>query len=241
MKKNENIKKVLILITLIILIITICIFHLWQKSKENFNNIKEDKNKYLVYSRYQNTSTTYPKEIPYINMKSQVIASVNEDIALFCNDFFESEKSVISYEYDISGIILSVVVKVIDNETEYAPEPYFRTYNINLETEEVISDDALLQFFEVNTSIVEEKIKEGFEKFYNGVIMDEYFDPTECNYECFLKWRGVENYLENIVYYVKEGKLIAYKPFTFYSLFGEENYFKDSDFEFTIATAPNTN
>lgn len=58
-----------------------------------------------------------------------------------------SAKSIITYEYDINGIILSLVIKVINNETTYAPEPYFRSYNINLETQEVISDQTLLEYF----------------------------------------------------------------------------------------------
>ena len=67
--------------------------------------------------------------------------------------------------------------------------------------------------------------------------MNEYFDPKECNYSCFLKWRDVDNYLDNITYYVEKGNLIAFKPFVFESIFGEENYFKDSDFEILIKKA----
>lgn len=244
-KKQSNLslksKKTITIVALISVVLLLLLFFQNKKNNENYNNLKLNKNEYLVYTKYSDTSGTYKKEIPYVNMKADVIKLVNKDIKLFCNDFINLKRSVISYEYDINGIILSVVVKVVDNEKEYAPEAYFRTYNINLETEQVIADTALLEFFNVTPTTVEERIKNNFEKFYEEVVEKEYFKKEECNYNCFLKWRGVTDYLDNIHYYVKDGKLIAYKPFVFYSLFGEETYFKDKDFEFVIASAPATN
>ena len=48
----------------------------------------------------------------------------------------------------------------------------------------------------------------------------------------------MNGYMENINYFINNGKLYVYKPFQVYSIFGEEEYFKDTDFEFLIAHQP---
>lgn len=236
--KNQNIITIIVAVASIILLL---IYFRYKNSTIDYKNLKLDEDKYLVYTKYNDTSSKYTKEIPFINMKSEVIKEVNKDIKIFSNNFIDLENSALSYEYDINGIILSVVLKAVNNETEYAPEVYFRTYNINLETQEVLADVALLNYFDITEDVVEEKIKNRFEELYANIVDEGYFEIEECNYKCFMKWRNVESYLEDVNYYVKDGKLIVFKPFIFYSIFGEENYFKDSDFEFEIATAPATN
>ena len=119
-----------------------------------------------------------------------------------------NDKSIINYEYDINGIILSLVVKVINNETTYAPEPYFRTYNINLEKEEVISDEALLQFYGVTKRTVETKIKRGFQGYYSDLVKEKYYAAAECSYDCFLKYRGIKNYLDLTIIIVQKGGIV---------------------------------
>lgn len=237
-RMSPNTQKYSVIFGAVILIMFIMFVFYNNTSSTNYNNIKQDKGAYLVYTKYSDTSTKYTKEVPYVNLKADVFKEVNKDILLFCDKYMDEEKSVITYEYDINGIILSLVIKVINNETTYAPEPYFRTYNINLEREEVISDDALLQFFGVTKSNVEYKIKRQFQRYYNDVVKEKYFSSNECSYECFLKWRSVSTYADNVSYYVRDGKLIAFKSFIAHSIFGEEEYFTDKSFEFEIADTP---
>lgn len=233
--KQDNIFQMFILGVILLIIV---VAFIQRKATENFNDIKQDKGSYLVYTKFEDKSTTYIKEVPYINLKADIFKQVNADILKFCNPYMNSKKSIITYEYDINGIILSVVIKVINNEASYAPEPYFRTYNINLKTQEVIADDALLQYFGVTKRNVETKIKRGFQNFYADLVKERYYATNECSYDCFLKYRGVTNYLDYVSYYIKDGKLIAYKTFIAHSIFGEEEYFTDEDFEFEIADAP---
>ena len=47
--------------------------------------------------------------------------------------------------------------------------------------------------------------------------------------------KQLDDYLENVSYYVENGDLYAYKPFVFYSIYGEENYFTDDSFEILVA------
>lgn len=239
-KISPDTQKLSIIIGAITLIALIILAFYHNTTNVNYNNIKQDKGAYLVYTKYSDQSTQYTKEVPYVNLKADVFKDVNKDILLFCDKYMDESKSVITYEYGINGKILSLVIKVINNETTYAPEPYFRSYNINLETEEVISDEALLQFYGVTTSNVEYKIKRQFQNYYADVIKENYYSSNECSYDCFLKWRGVTNYSDYVSYYIRDGKLIAFKSFIAHSIFGEEEYFTDESFEFLIAESPAT-
>ena len=232
MKKDT---KIVLMISFSVFLIIFLLFFVIQKGKnDNYNNIKEDKKNFLVYTKYEQKGKVYSIYVPYINIKSDNVKAANEDIDLFVSEFIESKKAMISYEYNINGIILSVVVKIVDYDAEYAPQAYFRTYNINLDTLELIADDALLEFFEVSEENVAEKIENQFKYYYKKIVEEDYYEEDECSYSCFLKYREVDDYLNDICYYVKDGNLIVYKPFVFYSIYGEEEYFKDKHFEFLI-------
>lgn len=241
-KKSNKTESLFQMLIVIVIAIIIVITFIQKKSTENYNDIKLEKGNYLVYTKYEDKSTKYTKEVPYVNLKADIFKQVNSDILLFCNDYMQKDKSIITYEYDINGIILSLVIKVINNETTYAPEPYFRTYNINLETQEVISDDAILQLYGVTKDNVKNKIQRKNQEYYSELIKQGYYSSSECSYDCYLRYRGITGYLEHVSYYIRDGKLIAFKTFIAHSIFGEEEYFNDKSFEFEIASAPaNTN
>ncbi len=231
---NHQQKRILLIVASIGVILAIILFSFIRNNNRNYNNIKEDKSKYIIYEINGITKDAKTRAIPYINIKSEGVRAVNEDIKTFASAF--STKDKFTYEYQINGMILSLILKGEDSEAEYALPPYFRTYNINLNSLNVISDEALLEFYHVSESDVEAKIESNFKKFYSEVS-EEYMDPKECNYSCFLLYRGIENYLDEVSYFVKSGNLIALKPFVFSSIYGEEEYFKESDYEFLVAEA----
>ena len=231
---SKDTKKILAICVSIFLIIFLIAYAYVSKQNDNYNDIKADKKHFIIYSKYTKTNTNYPIYVPYVNIKGDVFKKVNEDIDLFLGDFIRTKRCTVLYEYDISGVILSLVVKVVDSSTEYAPRAYFRSYNINLSTLEVISNEALLDFFQVDSMSIEALITNQFKYYYQDLVEKQYYQYDECTYECFLKHRGVENYMDEVAYYVRSGDLIAYQPFTFNSMFGEEDYFKDENYEFLL-------
>lgn len=234
--KIDKDTKFILMVSISVFVIIFIIFYASQRGKnDNFNNIKEDKSNYLVYTKYEKKGKIYSTYIPYVNIDSEIVKSVNEDIDLFVSEFMSSKKANISYDYDINGIILSLVIKIVDYDTNYAPQPYFRTYNINLNTLELLSDEALFNYFGITEGDAEAAIEKQFNYYYDKIVEENYYTRQECNYKCFLKYREVDNYLDRAVYYIDDGNLIAYKPFVFYSVFGEEEYFKDKHFKFLIA------
>ena len=238
-KLDANTKRIIIFCSCILFISIIVLMFFFQKRSYNYNNIKQDKSKYLVYTKIEQNDKNYPKYVPYINIKSKTIDLVNNDIDNFVENLINENTSIITYEYDINGVILSVVVKQIDNRKDYAPEIAFRTYNINLNTKELISNESLLRFFQIDEEQVSTIIDEKFEEYYKDLVEQGYYVPEECDYKCFLKYKGVNNYLDNVNYYVKNGNLIAYKPFIFYSIFRDEDYFDIDKFEFLLVESRN--
>ena len=91
-----------------------------------------------------------------------------------------------------------------------------------------------MDFFQTDKNKVSEIIENTFKEYYDDLVKKGYYEPTECNYDCFLGYRDITNYLDNVQYYVKNGDLIAYRPFVFYSIFGDEEYFKTKHFEFLL-------
>ncbi|MBQ6497376.1 MAG: hypothetical protein IJI58_01520 [Bacilli bacterium] len=231
---DEKTQKSIILLGAVILMTLIVLLSSLERSSDNFKNIKRDKNNYLVYSKVEKADKTYPKYVPDINIKSNTIDQVNADIDNYVANYLNTDKALVTYEYSINGIILSVVIKVMDYQKEYAPEIDFKTYNINLDTKEVISDQSLLELFQIDEVKVGSILEAYFKNYYAELVKEKYYEPSECDYQCFLGYRGINNYTDNVHYYVKEGNLIAYKPFVFYSIFNDEEYFKAEHFEFLL-------
>ena len=228
-KKSNN--KPIILLAVSILLIIFIIFYVIVKSYySNYNYLKEDKKEYLVYTRYNQNNI----EVPYINVKSNNIQTINNEIVNYCNKYSHIENIQISYEYDISGKYLSLIINILNEDAEYGPVVKFKAFNIDLKNKRIIQDEELLDMFKTSEEKVSEKIKEQFEYYYNDEVKEGYIEKEECNYECFLKYRDISNYLEDIEYAIKGGKLVAFKPFKFKSIYGEEEYFNDSHFEFVI-------
>lgn len=194
----------------------------------SYKNIKENTRLGLVYST---DNSTEDRNIPYINIKN--FSTVNENINNFVNKY-KDEEDIISYDYEVNGVILSLIISAI-YEDEEVPSVSFLSYNINLEQGKVISDSRLIDYYGLNTDNIEEIVKDNFGEHYKKEIKKGYIIEEECNFDCYLGNRGEYH---NYAYYISDGNLYAYVPFDIYSVYGEENYFKDEDFKMFLAEAP---
>ena len=89
--------------------------------------------------------------------------------------------------------------------------------------------------FQVTKDDVSLIIQKQFEEYYQKEVEEGYLIAEECNYQCFLNWRGVSDYMDDVHYYVRDGSLIAYRGFSIYSVFSEEEFFDDESYEFKIS------
>lgn len=228
-KNLDRSKAVKLLILCILAIIVIIATQIYKSYMKNFNYMKVDKGEHIVYTRYNQNS----KEVPYVNINSADVKSLNDSIVDYCNNYVNSDDIKIKYEYSINGNYLSLVIKVINNK-ELPSKMIFKTYNVSLKNRTVLTDQDLTDYFKVNNDIVSARIHNRFLEMYKDEVAQGYIEEMECDYTCYLGYRGVTDYLEDINYYIKDGKLVAYKPFIYSSIFGEEEYFTEDSFIFEL-------
>jgi len=234
--KLDNNKKIPIVITVSVILLTIIIVYtFFRNSESGYKSIKVDTNKELVYTLKETRDDVFYIKVPYININGSTIKSINEDIDSYLSEFIDTKMKISTYEYNINGKVLSLAIKTVDYYNEDMPIVYFKTYNINLDTLELVSDEELLNAYDINFNDVNNAMEKQFKYWYKELKKEKYLTEEECDYECFLEYRGVEDYMDNISYYIDEGKLVVFKPFSFYSVYKEEDYFKEDDFKFIIS------
>lgn len=211
-------------------------YYLYLNYYSNYNYIKKDASKYLVFttSTKKNSDKTL-SEIPELNIDSADAVAVNEKVHTFAEKFLAKKGTKLTYETQLNGEVLSLLLKMVDNNTGYAPKVDFYTYNLNLKSLKLMTTQEILALYGLTEDSVEAKIAGQFQSFYNDEVAKGIIVPQECNYDCFLMNREVDNYMDSVHYYIENGKLIAYRPFIAHSIYGEETYFKEEDFQFYIA------
>lgn len=220
----------------VLTIFGIIYFYIYQNNIKNYRNIKINKDSPLVLTRFSNDSSKYPIDVPYINIKSDTVDKINSEILANCQALASKKNSVIIYEYETNGEILSLVLKTIDN-TKLVPVVEFKTYNINLKTISLLSNDQILSLYGLTENEVEKALESKFRDYYNKEVKEGYLTAKECNYDCFLKYREISNYLDNVEYYISNKNLVAYRAFATKSIFSEEEFYKEETFAFQITSS----
>lgn len=220
----------------IVCVVLLITFYIFKNRSVDYSAMKEDKDKQIVYTYHTQTDDeVFLKELPYLNIKNEFAKNINTEINDYTSPLKNEEHATISYNYDINGDVLSLLVKMVNYSDETGPKIYFKGYNINLKTKNIVTDQELLDLFGYDYNDVEISIANKFQKYYQEMLKEKYYTEDECDYDCFLNdYREVENYLDDIVFYVKNGQLYVYKPFSFYSITGDEEFFKEKHFRFLI-------
>lgn len=224
MKRKEK-KMVVPLLVICILSIILVIVHFINRDN-GFNSLKDDKRANVVLDVFEGGNT----HVPMINLKSTAAQAINDQIFTKASTFLEQGNNIITYDYDITGKILSLAVQYINTQPQY-PVITYDVYHINVYTSDIYSDEDILDQFGIDQEAVVPIVEARFKEFYVDLYNEHYFDD-ECSYECFLYMRGIKNhnYMEDSHYYIRKGNLYVLKPFQMYSPFHEEKYFTFEDF-----------
>lgn len=245
--KKDNMDYSLVAMIAFIFIAIICcaVSFLLMNNKSNLYVSKTDNNKDYIYTikkeENKNQEDEY-NEVPTINLNGY--ESVN-------NQILENYKKIITkpeynykYEYSQSKNILSLAISYSyyllnsQNELDVFPITYFDTYNIDLKTGKIITDEELLKKYSVSKSKLKTYMQAKFTNYYNELIKQKYFTKAECNYNCFLANRGItEDYLKNTSFYVEKGSLILLKFYykgSYINDYREEEFFNEDDYKFLI-------
>ena len=230
-------KKVLVWIVVVVFIVLLIGYYLYKNYYSNYNYIKQDTSQYLVYTIDTSVNgQNMHSEIPFVNIDSEDANTVNQTIQNYADSFLENRNNLMVYDSQVNGEVLSLLLRMSDYSSGYSfPDVTFHTYNFNLNTQSLMNDKLILSLFDVTEKKKKKKIEIQFRDFYEEEVYKGYLVEEECDYECFLEWRGVEDYMDSVYYYIENGKLMAYRPFTIYSVYGEEEFFTEEDYAFYIA------
>ena len=237
-KKNKKDQKTAAIIIVAIAVIAMIAYSFHSNNVKNYNYIKESWFDDLVYTYYYDDRNEYIKEIPYVNIKGEQFTEINNQIKTFSTKFTELNRAIITYDYSITNQVLSIIIKAINYETNYASKAEFISFNINIKTLQVYTDQDIIDMYNINAGYVNDRIKNQFQQYHKEIVEQKYYSIQQCNYSCFLKWHNIDDYMDDIAYYISGGKLYVYKPFVFATIFGEEEYFKDEHFVFLITEKP---
>ena len=214
MKKKEKNIPLFVSITVFLLVVIIG-YYFYNKDNENYNNLKIDKSKYLIYTISKKESGSYNQYKPYLNINSEMADYINKDIDLYVNSF-DKDNVCITYETDLNGKILSLIIKVEDYSfAESAAVLCFRSYNLKLDTMELLTKEEVLNYFEMTEDDVSLRLDEKIRSYYDKLVDKGTVDGRKCNYNCFLKARKFESSNDNNEYFIRDGKLIVFKPFVY--------------------------
>lgn len=214
-KYKTNINKFSIIV--VIMLIVVIGYYFYNKNNENYNNLKIDKSKYLVYTKSKKELGSYNQYTPYLNLKGELASKINDDIKYYISNF-NKDNICITYESDLNGKVLSLVIKIEDySYVESAAVLHFRTYNVKLDTMELLSNESILNYFDLNDSLLEEKFNNRLNEYYTELVNNESINEHECDYDCFIRTRGFQVGVEDNEYYIRDGKLVVFKPYIFMS------------------------
>ena len=230
MKKKKKYNTSQFIVGVILVLIIIIGYSFYNKSTENYNHLKIDSSKYLVYTESETSFGNYYQYKPYLNIKGPIGTAVNENITAYVNSFAK-ENICITYEYDLNGKVLSLVLKVEDHSyVESATILYFRSYNINLDTQDLLSNDTLLSLFDTTSYDVQEKLNQKIYDYYHELVTSQEIDSSECDFHCFQLSRSFQDGIDDVEYFVRDGKLVVFKPYIYME--GNSNIKYDFEIDF---------
>ena len=228
---------ILIIIVISFLLVALVAYGIVRLNTNNYRSLKEDSSKDIVYTIYSNSK--YSQEVPYINLKGDIYKEVNNNIQEIAGEYLDKETGTITYDYNLNGNFISLVLVI----TEYigdSPRKNFYTYNIDTTNKQLLSKEALIDYYKTNTEEIKNRVLYELEKAYKNKIETGALTEESCDFDCYISWRGSQNLdPENYSYYIKDGYLAAYVPFEQYDAFGDDESFDEiDDFLILLKEAP---
>lgn len=250
LEDNKNNKKTrmdysLILMVFFILMAIVCLVlyfvmvnqssdHMVQKldtSKAYIYTVKKTENK-----NSESEEAVYDK-VPSINLKGKKYQQLNNKILNQYSSLVKSNNYIYyGYQFDQSKNILSLLVTYTyyPDQVVY-PITNFDTYHIDLKSGKILTDQELLEMYHVSEKQIQVYLESKFKKYYSDLVHGGYYTKKQCNYDCFLKNRGIsKDYLEATSLYVDDGKLTLFKYYYKDSVYHEIEFFKDDSYQFLI-------
>ena len=145
-RKRYKKKDLMLFLGLSVVSILLIIIYYAYSSVDPYNKVKVDKRLEIIYHVYEKDDYI----VPAININDENINIINQDIVNKANTFLAKKGSSISYNYSISGEIISLAIQYIELDKFDRPIVSFDTYNINVLNKHVLTDEEILSKLNVS-------------------------------------------------------------------------------------------
>lgn len=212
-----------------VLIFIISLIKIVNKDKVKSSNFVKQSASYTI------PGTKISSYLPTVTIDGADTSQVNSEIKADYNEVVANGNSSFNYQYSINNNYFSLVTitLLVDEETNYT-YPVFKTYNFSLSTNRLVDDSELLAAFNKNEDDVSATLESKLKEYYQGELDNYYLDKSECDYSCFLNRRKVDSYDDDNYLYVEDNTLKFFHGFMIFSNIGEEEFYKDENFLYTV-------
>lgn len=244
-KKQTRMDYSLILMVFFILMAITCLIIYLVMANQSSNHMidKRDNSKDYVYTAKKivnensESATIEYDKVPAINLKGKKYQQINNEILSQYHNLSKSNNYIYyGYQFNQSKNILSLKITYIYYPAQVIyPITHFDTYHVDLKSGKILTDQQLLEMYDVSEKQIQIYLEAKFKKYYSDLIKGGYYTKKECNYDCFLKNRGIsKDYLKETSLYVEDGKLTLFKYYYRDSVYHEIEYFEDDSYQFLI-------
>lgn len=235
----EAINKQKIIQIILVLVIGLVLFWGVSKLLENRSPLAKTalENYISENASFTIPTTSITSYCPKVLLSGQAAQSVNEEINTLYNDIVGSDDRQLLYQAAISDRYLSLVLIVNtydDEENKEGAYPTFSSYIFDIHTKELLTSDTVLQAFHKTQQVAEQIFQQEMKTHYQKELESGYLKEAECDYECFLDLRNIEDDPSAFQYYIEDGKLKFFRGFHVFSIWGEEDYYRNEDFLFSF-------
>lgn len=176
-------------------------------------------------SRVVTKQSDSKSELPQININSSDVENINKLLSELYDNYTSDNKSTFNYEYQKYKDINSILITIEDYQedtNEYITK--YLSYNIDSKGNN-LDNDELMEKLNYNFDSIYNQINRKLQKYYNDIISLGYL-TSECDYNCFLKNKhNIKYLLENTVFVVENGQLVAYVNLYTNNASGDKKYF----------------
>ena len=195
--------------------------------------VKKDENKEFKYSNYVKTidkleRNNYVSELPYINLKSEDVQNINNEIASLYYKVINSDNGVFLYEYYINEDIISLLIKIQHLENNGNIIRNYISYNVNYKTQEQVNNSDLLADNNLTENNINTMVLKKITAMYQYELDNNYIKEDMCNFSCYCELRDISFPIDNPAIILKNGQLYAVIPFNIENLVnGSEPYYEE--------------
>ena len=233
--KNIEVNKKLLIVLVMLVILFAILKIINYNSNTKYVSYKLDSDQKYVYTKY--SSSTNSAKVPYINIVGADASEANDEIVSNVESYLSSKdvNKTVTYRYNQYKNILSVVLTYRDIDSEKRLQYRFKTYVFDLKNDcKLLSDEEILNRFNVTYANVDNEMAKSMKDKYNDELDQGILTKDKCDYNCFLRLRGITHYIDNANYYIEEGHLVVYRSYNVFSVYNEEDYYTRNDFKFII-------